>query len=118
MLHTKRRWGIAPCEDADELAAKLTEHTWTLCSAFRTAHGTVWVNDSTCEDALQEYGVLRRDEDGTWRQVETITVSWCGREKLRFYIDQADAGAFDASALDQVQAERLEDPHATCALCA
>ena len=119
MLHTKRRWGIARCEDTGELAAKLTEQTWTLCSAFQTAGGTIWANDSTCEDALQEYGVLRQAEDGAWRQVESITVSWCGHDKLRVYIDQADAGGFDAErTLDRIAPERIEALHDTCDLCA
>ena len=118
MLHTRRRWGVAPCEDADELAAKLADQTRTLRSAFRTARGTIWANDSTCEDALQEYGVLRQTEDGTWCQVESITVSWCDREKLRGYIDQADAGAFDGQRLARLGAERFQGPHKTCHLCA
>jgi len=118
MLHTKRRWGIARCEDAGELAGKLTEQTWTLCSAFRTAGGTIWANDSTCEGAIQEYGVLRRDEDGAWRQVESITVSWFGRDELRSYIGQADAGDLDTRpTLDRIAGERLEEPHDTCDLC-
>lgn len=117
MLHTKRRWGVAPCNDADDLAAKLTEQNWTLCSAFRTVHGTVWANDSTCADALQEYGVLRKTADGGWQQVESITVSWCDRDKLRSYIDRADGGEFDAENLAQVPLERLEEPHEACHFC-
>lgn len=118
MLHTKRRWGVARCEDTGELADKLTEQTWTLCSAFRTAGGTILANDSIREDGLQEYGVLRQDEDGAWRQVESITVSWFGRDQLRLYIDQADAGDLDARPiLDRIAGERLEEPHDTCDLC-
>jgi len=118
MLHRKRRWGVTPCGDTGELAAKLREQSWTLCTAFKTAGGTVWANDSTSEDALQEYGVLRRTEGGGWRQVETITVSWCDQKKLCGYITQADAGVFDDRTLARVRPERLEEPHAPCPLCA
>ncbi len=53
----------------------------------------------------------RQAEDGTWRQVESITVSWCGLDKLRYYIDHADPGGFDREAtLDRVQAVAFRRP--------
>ena len=116
MLHTKRIWGVVPCEDAEELALKLTEQTWTLCSAFRTAGGTIWVNDSTTEDALQEYAVLRRGDGGGWDQVETITVSWCSPAKLRADIERADADGF-TEQLGKVAGHQVQENHERCALC-
>ena len=74
-------------------------------------------DDSTCEDAIQEYGVLRQAEDGTWRQVESITVSWCGLDKLRYYIDYADAAGFDREATldERVQAVAFRRPEQSLA---
>ncbi len=118
MLHRTRIWGVAPCEDIHDLARKLTDQTWTLCAAFQTAGGTIWANDSTNENALQEYAVLR-PEGRDWHQVETITVSWCKPAKLREYIRQADEGAFDQqTAFGSISGDRLERRHERCPLCA
>jgi len=117
MLHTSRRWGVHLIDDQEELASNLAENDWTLCSAFRTSKGTIWVNDSTSGGALQEYGVLRPLDGGGWRQVESITVSWCDLEKMRSYIEEADAGKWDGDGYGEVSSERLEEPHATCHLC-
>ncbi len=95
----------------------MVEYGWTLCPAFRTSKGTLWVNDSTSADALQEFGVLRQLDGGDWHQVESITVSWCDLEKMRLYLDQADAGEWDGDAYSKISAERLEQPHGTCHLC-
>lgn len=122
MLHEKRIWGIykfdpdvADTEKNNEVVQKLTSLTWTLCTAFETAGGTLWANDSITEDSLQEFGVLRRD--GTeWRQVESFTISWCTPEKLRGFIEQADAGGFDED-FDRIQDERFQRDHAPCPYC-
>ncbi len=54
----------------------------------------------------------RQAEDGTWRQVESVTVSCCGLDKLRYHIDYADAGGFDPEATldDRVQAFAFRRP--------
>ncbi len=56
----------------------------------------------------------RQAEDGTWRQVESVTVSWCGLDMPRYYIDHADADAagFDREATldDRVQAFAFRRP--------
>jgi hypothetical protein len=76
------------------------------------------VNDSITEDSAQEYGVLRPDGNG-YRQVESITVSWCDAERLGAYIEQADRGDFDQEfRLGHVAAPRIERDHAPCPLCA
>jgi len=90
MLHTTRKWGVSPCEP-EELVTKLKDYTWTLCSAFQTPAGTIWANDSTSPDAIQEYAVLRPDGEGDFKQIETITVDWCKATKLQNYIEEYDA---------------------------
>ena len=73
-------------------------------------------NDPTCEDAIQEYGVPRQAEDGTRRQAESISVSWCGLDKPWYCIDHADAGGLDPEAtLDRVQAFALRRPEQSLA---
>lgn len=118
MLHTRRTWGVKRYEDPAEMVEALSSMSWTLCTALETSAGTIWVNDSITEDSAQEYGVLRPDGDG-YRQVETITVSWCDAAKLRAYIDQADRGDFDQKfLLGRVDAERIDTSHHFCWLCA
>ena len=85
---------VSRCEDAAEQAEKLEQHTWCLCSAFETAAGTLWANDATSPDGAQEFAVLRPDSAG-WRQVESITVSWCDAAKIASYVRLADDGEFD-----------------------
>lgn len=114
MMHRSRVWGVTQSDAIDEL----TNSTWTLCAAFETPAGTIWANDSTNVNALQEYGVLRRQGDD-WRQVETITVSWCKPAEMREFIRRADAGEFDKGmTFGTVSAEQLERNHKPCPLCA
>ena len=56
-------------------------------------------------------------EDGTWRQVERITVSWCGLGKLRYCIDHTDTGGLDPEATldDRVQAVAFQRPEQSLA---
>lgn len=118
VMHERRRWGVTACT-REELAQNLQAYSWTLCTAFQTPGGTIWANDSTCEDALQEYAVLRI-LDGAWRQVESITVSWCELPVLLQYADEADRGLWDASAFScaAVSPQQLEAVgHGSCILC-
>ena len=116
MWHTTRIWDVSPAEDPEELAGKLAQQTWCLCSAFETEAGTIWANDSTSPDGLQEFAVLRPEAE-SWRQVETITVSWCTAAKLAGYIGQADAGVFDDNALGRISPDQLERTHERCPHC-
>ena len=58
MMHTKRMWSISDVSTAKELAAKLSDYTWT-----------------TCVDGAQEYAVVRAC-DG--QQFESVT---CGKSR-------------------------------------
>lgn len=85
MMHTTRRFQIADVASVEELAKKLHEHTWTLCTAFRVGD-LVLANDSTSPDGAQEYAVFRplKDSAGHYKQIESLTVSWFeSEEKLR-----------------------------------
>lgn len=52
MMHRRRRWCVGPITTAEELAEKLTKHTWTLCTGFYVASHPhyLFLNDATHED--------------------------------------------------------------------
>jgi len=119
LLHKKRRWCVAPVASPEDLAEKLTEHTWTGCTAFELS-GYVFCNDATSADGAQEYAVLKPLDGDRFDQVESITFSWCTRERALELVRQVLAGTFDAErAFGEVEA-KLEAPaeHGTCPLCA
>ncbi len=118
MFHSKRRWCVAPVESAEVLAEKLTEHTWTLCTAFSLG-GYLFLNDATSEDGAQEYAVLKVSEAGVHIQVESITFSWCTRERALELIREVLAGKFDAEGFYGPVKPWLETPeNHCCQLCA
>ena len=70
MIHDKRVFMVNEVATVAELAENVTQHTWTLCTAFQLGD-LFFLNDSFSEDGAQEYAVVR---DG--RQIESITFSW------------------------------------------
>jgi hypothetical protein len=110
---------VTPIEAVEDLAIKLTQHTWTCCTAFELC-GYVLVNDSTSADGAQEYAVLMRLADGTWRQIESITFGWCTTEKAADLLRRIIAGEFDDADYAVPVEPRLETPaeHGSCHLCA
>jgi hypothetical protein len=103
MLHT-RPHKIEDFADADDLAHKLSTQVHALDAGFRFG-GYLWLNDSTSEDALQEYAIVR-ERDGL--QVESYTV-WTlalarssetvGAQALARMIVDAAEGRFDNSPM-------------------
>jgi len=89
MYHETRRWSVQPVSSAEELADKLLNHSWCGCCGFEW-DGFLWLNDSTSSDAAQEYAVVRKlvDRSDEYRQVESITVSWCNQQQLLEHIRQ------------------------------
>ena len=79
MMHS-RRWCVGAVRDAEELAHKLTESTWTLCTGFQLGE-YVFLNDSTSEDGAQEYAVVKRLSATQWVQLESIIFGWCTLER-------------------------------------
>jgi hypothetical protein len=119
MFHGKRTWSVGPVESAEQLAEKLTQHTWTLCTAFELA-GYLFLNDSTSEDGAQEFAVVKRMPGGTLRQVESITFGWCSETQALDYIRRSIAGEFDRADYAKTVSPRLETPeeHGRCGHCA
>jgi hypothetical protein len=120
MLHNKRRWCVTPVSSAEELARKLTESTWCGCTAF--ALGDYWfLNDSTCPDGAQEFGVVKIDGgNGKPIQVESITFGWCNETKALEYIRDTLNGRYDRSDFTHEVAPTIENPqqHGRCHHCA
>lgn len=119
MFHKHRVWSIADAENPADLAEKLTEHTWTLCTGFRL-DGYLFLNDATHEDGAQEYGVVK--EDGLL-QVESLTVSWMTTEKVAECARRAIAGEWDNDEWarpNAIAARQIQAPseHGRCRLCA
>lgn len=120
MMHKNRIWGIGAVASADELAAKLTGSTWTLCTGFYVADHPdyLFLNDATCEDGAGEYGVVKRFPDGTMKQLESITFSWCDKAKALEFINLALAGGMDNYDFAFPVTLAIEEKHERCRLCA
>jgi hypothetical protein len=67
MLHRDRAHSVTEVASIQVLAEKLTGQTWSLTSGF-TFDGVLFLNDSTGQDAVQEYAVVVRG-----RQVESLS---------------------------------------------
>lgn len=117
MLHSKRVWSVAPAESAEWLAEKLTQHTWCGCNGFSLG-GYLFVNDATCADGAQEYGVLRRWDDH-YEQIESLTFSWMNEAMALDIIRRVLSGEFDEERYGLVEASRIQTPqeHGRCHLC-
>jgi hypothetical protein len=122
MMHKHRRFGIGPVDTPEELAEKLTGHTWTGCTGFYLAGHPqyVFLNDSTCEDAVQEYAVIKMNREGTnMRQIESITFGWCSSIQAENIIREVLAGGYDEGPWGGaviVKTEPAKSHH--CGLCA
>ena len=119
-MHGQRRYFVSSAPSAEELARKLTAHTWTLCTGFRLG-GYLFLNDSTHEDGAQEYAIYREPK-GTlelFRQVESITFSWCSYEEALGYITRVLRGEFDGGSWE-APVPLVEDKatHGVCGFCA
>lgn len=81
MMHSNRIWGEPVEVTLEEFIEKVSEHTWTNCTAFKVDE-YVFVNDATSGDGAQEYAVLMREND-QWFQIESWTCSWMDDDTIR-----------------------------------
>ncbi len=118
MLYSKRIWSIVPAASAEWLAEQLNQCTWCDCTGFRLGI-YVLVNDATCADGAQEYGVFREDGDH-YVQIESLTFSWMTCDEAKSIIRRVVAAEFDHAKYGTVARNRLQTPdqHARCHLCA
>jgi len=117
MFHKHRRHQVVDVTDLEELATKLTEHTWCTCNGFRLPFAVyndepcalLLLNDSTSADGAQEYAVVIDDvvSDGgisfsspdilylnvdASRQVESVTFGWMTPERALLWLKAAING--------------------------
>ena len=112
MIHHHRTFAVGVVDNLDELVEKLTDRTWTLCTCFEY-QGLLLANDSFSEDGAQEYAVYKEG-----RQIESLTVSWMTRERLREVISGLLTGAYEALEFRPIQPLRTEPASGhSCALC-
>lgn len=121
MLHDKRVWCVGEVESAEDLARKLTESAWCCCTAFQVQGFPqyYWINDSTSEDAAQEYAVLIQ-RNGQYIQLESITFSWCTQTQALQYITKTLNGDDDANPFFGPVSPTIQTAkeHGRCPLCA
>lgn len=123
MMHSQRKWCVSKVSTPEELARKLTESTWTLCTAFQVAghDDYLFLNDSTCEDAAAEFAVVKGGlASEQHEQIESITFSWCRYEAALQHVNRALAGQDDCNSFRRVVQPTLQTPeqHGRCPLCA
>jgi len=117
MFFKKRIWQVIKVNTPEELAEKLTNYTWTLCTGFKLGD-YYFLNDSTSENGAQEYAVLK----DTGEQIESITFSWCSYNEALNYINKVIKGEYDNEAWNSgidinTQLETPEQ-HGRCPYCA
>jgi hypothetical protein len=115
MMFKNRRHYIGDIDTAEQLAEKLTQHSWTLCTGFRYA-GFLFLNDSTGEDGAQEYAIVRETDR---MQVESITFGWCDQARGLEHIRRLEAGTLGADPACYFGTQELRaHPAGSCRLCA
>ena len=118
MLHSKRIWSAVPAESAEWLAEQLTQCTYCGCNGFQLGD-YLFVNDTTCADGAQEYGVLRAAGDD-YVEIESLTFSWMTQPKALSLIRRVLAGEFDHDRYGTVDRRQIQTPeqHGRCQHCA
>ncbi len=113
-FHDQRVWCVANAADAETLARDL-RRTWTLCTGFRLG-GYLFLNDSTSEDAIQEYAVVKED---TRMQIESVTFGWMDEANRLSFIHEVLAGQYDRENYGRLDPRRIQSPEQHhCVLCA
>lgn len=110
MIHDTRVYSVRVVSSAEELAELLTEFAWTLCTGFEYS-GLVVLNDSFSEDGAQEWAVFRHSQ-----RVESVTFSWCSKERALEILHALLAGA-GAEPLGSLPRTEPAAQHGHCHLC-
>lgn len=110
VIHAKRRFAVSVVESAEQLAEKLTEYYWTRCTGFQL-FGLLFLNDSFSEDGAQEWAVYRAG-----CQLDTVTFSWCSRDRALEIIQNLLKREGEGSSGVLPRTEPA-DQHGSCPLC-
>jgi hypothetical protein len=115
LFHKKRTWCVTPVASPEELAHKLTEQTWTLCTGF-DIQGWIFLNDALSEDGAQEYGVVYR-RDGKLIQAESVTFSWMTEAEALAFIQRLLAGEVQDQYGEVRVNLQTREIHGHCSYC-
>ena len=115
MFFKKRIWQVIKVNTPEELAEKLTNYTWTLCTGFKLGD-YYFLNDSTSENGAQEYAVLK----DTGEQIESITLAGELQRSIELY-KQSYKGEYDNEAWNSgidINTAGNSEQHGRCPYCA
>ena len=121
MMNANRRFTVARAEGAGDLAEKLTEHTWCLCTGFiltDCGRELLYLNDSFGADGAQEYAVYQNLGDGQYQQVESITFSWCTEYDALRHICELHRNDLHMYGAPQALTVQNPEDHGSCRMCA
>jgi hypothetical protein len=113
MVHNKRTFNITKIFEITDLAYKLTNITWTLCTGFEF-QGYLFLNDSFSENGAQEYAVIKISE---MIQVESYTFSWMSKELAQIAIGEIISGKSDDVLKIEVDPDLDYSNGHSCQLC-
>jgi hypothetical protein len=115
MMHKNRVFRVNEITGGQpDLVEKLTEHSWTSCTAWRLTDSgktLTFYNDQTSADGAGEWAVY---ENG--QQIESITFSWCTPEKSAKYVRELFAGELGMPMIGSPPRE--DHPKGACHHCA
>lgn len=91
MLNKTRKYAVMKYKTLDELVSDLKGYIWTGCTGFELA-GLVLLNDSTEEDSVQKFCVLRRISANEYGLIEleelaSLTLDWMHHNALKDAIE-------------------------------
>lgn len=118
MLHPDRVWCLTQVDSCEDLASKLTEYSWTCCTAF-ALQNYLWLNDSPCAGELEEYAVVKRASPaGPMLYIARVDFEWCSYQATFSTIRQTLRGKLDSQRIAELVSPHLEIPaeHA-CSHC-
>jgi hypothetical protein len=117
MLHHARRFSVVDVDAAEDLAEKLTQHSWCLCAGFRHG-GLLFLNDSISEDDAAEFAVLTPTETaGVYEQAESVTFGWMTQAVALAFLREFTASPAISYGRQAVTVQTPEE-HGTCEFCA
>jgi hypothetical protein len=119
MLHTGRIHQVVDVLSLEDLAAKLTGQSWTLCTGFRI--GTMLVlNDATSEDGAPEWAVFKAyphpGNGSCATQIESVPFGWMTLATALDHLQRLQDGRL-CSPMGRYTLN-LHHPKTSCALCA
>ena len=113
MIHHRRAFTITDVDTVEELAQKLSHHTWCGCNGFRLG-ALLFLNDAFSADGAQEYAVWHEPRAV---QIESVTASWMTEDALTRCIRRLADGADQAEPITSCPMPSLAHGKEPCMHC-